>query len=445
MIFEKLTLADLAAPQKNAIVGGPFGSNLVSKDYVANGVPVIRGTNMGTKWVGGEFVFVSVDKALKLSQNIARPNDLVFTQRGTLGQVAIVPSHGYDRYIISQSQMKITVDSQKADVNFLYYFFKSPSQLEYIRNAAIQTGVPHTNLGILRKTPVCVPPLYAQQQIAELLSALDDRIDLLRGTNATLEAIAQALFKSWFVDFDPVRAKQEGRAPEGMDEATAALFPSSFDESVLGSVPNGWQICSILDIANLLSGGTPKTSEPEYWGGEIPWASAKDVSQSDNAMLVITERTISQRGLNESSTKMIPALATVLVARGATTGRMVLFGESMAMNQTCYALESKFGAPIALYCQIRREIGALVNAAHGSVFDTITTDTFTRSKIVRAPDIIISRFEEIVSPLFKKMLSCTKTAGTLSSIRDALLPRLISGQLRLPKLNGDIEELAHAI
>ena len=140
------TLAEIAAPIRNAIVGGPFGSNLVSKDYVAAGVPVIRGQNMGGKWVSGSFAFVSPTKAIALSSNLARPNDLVFTQRGTLGQVSLVPKTPFDFYVVSQSQMKITVDPTKADVVFLYYLFKTPEQLKYIFNSAIQTGVPHTNL-----------------------------------------------------------------------------------------------------------------------------------------------------------------------------------------------------------------------------------------------------------------------------------------------------------
>ena len=200
---------------------------------------MIRGQNMSGKWVSGDFVFVSPDKALQLQQNKARPGDVVFTQRGTLGQVSIVPALPYSEYVVSQSQMKITVDPSKADSQFIYYLFRSEEQLRYIFNSAIQTGVPHTNLGHLRKTPVTVPSLGIQKAIAGFLCALDDRITLLRETNATLEAIAQALFKSWFVDFDPVRAKAERRQPEGMDAVTAALFPDRFEESELGLVPEG--------------------------------------------------------------------------------------------------------------------------------------------------------------------------------------------------------------
>ncbi|OIQ64491.1 type I restriction modification DNA specificity domain protein [mine drainage metagenome] len=182
------TVGDLAASTRNALVGGPFGSNLVSKDYVDQGVPVIRGQNMGARWVLGDFAYVSTEKARSLSANTARPGDIVFTQRGTLGQVALVPNDPFDTYVVSQSQMKLTVDSKKADSLFLYYLFSSPVQQEYIRQNSIQVGVPHTNLGILRDTPVCIPKeVDAQKVIARYLGSLDDKIELNRRMNETLK------------------------------------------------------------------------------------------------------------------------------------------------------------------------------------------------------------------------------------------------------------------
>src|SRR5258708_5086913 len=239
--FTDCSVRDIAAPTRNALVGGPFGSDLVSKDYVETGVPVIRGQNLGQgRWVGGEFAYVTPEKADSLASNLAKPNDIVFTQRGTLGQVAIVPDRPFDRYLISQSQMKLSVDPSKVDVLFLYYLFTSPEQQVYIRQNAIQVGVPHTNLGILRNTPIALPPLPEQKAIAAVLGALDDKIELNRRMNATLEAMARALFQSWFVDFDPVRGKQEGRTPSGLDAATAKLLPKAFHETKLGYIPLGW-------------------------------------------------------------------------------------------------------------------------------------------------------------------------------------------------------------
>ena len=406
--WQEVTVSEVAESTRNALVGGPFGSNLVSSDYVESGVPVIRGQNMGARWVGGDFAYVTPSKAASLEANIARPGDIVFTQRGTLGQVSLVPERPFERYLVSQSQMKLTVDRGIADPLFLYYVFCSAEQQEHIRQHAIQTGVPHTNLGTLRATPVSLPPLPEQRTIAHILGTLDDKIELNRRMNETLGAMAQALFKSWFVDFDPVRAKAEGR-DSGVPQPLADLFPDSFEDSELGEIPMGWGTGSILERATLLSGGTPKTDRADYWEGDIPWASAKDVSQCGQVFLVATERTISDKGLEESATQLIPAFSTVVVARGATTGRMALLGHRMAMNQTCYALASSKRTPFALNCQLRQGIDELVRAAHGSVFDTITTSTFTSARFVLPPGPLVDAFEKLASPLFWRVLKASRT------------------------------------
>lgn len=322
---------------------------------------------------------------------------------------------------------------------FAYYL------LQTLNLGAFNSGSaqPSLNRNFIYSIPLKVPDVAEQDAIVSVLQALDDRITLLRETNATLEAIAQALFKSWFVDFDPVRAKMAGRAPEGMDDVTAALFPDSLEETALGLVPKEWCVGSILDIAKLLSGGTPKTDRAEYWGGDIFWASAKDVSQASDAVLLTTERTITNLGLNGSSTKLIPAYATAVVARGATTGRMVMFGEEMAMNQTCYALVSRQNTPTVLSLQLRQEIGRLVNAAHGSVFDTITTTTFEKSVCLLPPKALCTQLEQITRSIFDKIIANVAQAQLLSQLRDTLLPRLISGQLRLPEAMAALED-AHA-
>jgi len=285
-------------------------------------------------------------------------------------------------------------------------------------------------LSSLRSIFVPVPPLPEQRAIAHILGTLDDKIELNRRMNEMLESTARALFKSWFVDFDPVRAKAAGREP-GLPKPLADLFPDSFEDSELGEIPKRWRVGPILETARLLSGGTPKTDRDEYWSGSIPWASAKDVSQCGDSFLVETERKITARGLEESATQLIPALCSVVVARGATTGRMVILGDAMAMNQTCYALATAVGTPFALYCHLREEIGNLVHAAHGSVFDTITTSTFATSKVVLPPSPVFGEFEKRVDPLFRRVLAGTKGSRTLAALRDTLLPKLISGELRV--------------
>jgi len=314
------------------------------------------------------------------------------------------------------------------ETRFIYY------ALSTVAIRPFMTGSVQAKLsqGNLNRIPIPYPSEGpTRRAIAHILGTLDDKIELNRRMNETLETMARAIFKSWFVDFDPVRAKAEGRDP-GLPKPLADLFPDSLENSELGQIPKGWTVGPILDQAGLMSGGTPKTDRAEYWGGDIPWASAKDVSQCGESFLVATERRITEQGISESATQLIPALCTVVVARGATTGRMVLLGREMAMNQTCYALASATESPFALYCQLRREIDNLVHAAHGSVFDTITTNTFATSRVVLPPRPMLNGFEESVNPLFRRILAGTEASRTLGALRDTLLPKLISGELRVP-------------
>ena len=271
-----------------------------------------------------------------------------------------------------------------------------------------------------------------QVEIATTLGALDDRISLLRETNATLEAIAQALFKSWFVDFDPVRAKMEGRAPEGMDEATAALFPDALEESELGWVPKGWNTQTFRDTINIIGGGTPKTSNPDFWGGEIPWFSVVDAPNATDVFVVDTDKHITEAGLNGSSTKLLPTGTTIISARG-TVGRLALTGRPMAMNQSCYGLLGKAGDAYFTYFSTTRLVEQLKQRAHGSVFDTITQDTFSGVMVSYPRREVIAAFEVSVEPLMLRLRENLLQSETLATLRDTLLPRLISGQLRLPE------------
>jgi type I restriction enzyme S subunit len=414
MSSEWLVLSDIAAPIKNAIVGGPFGSNLVSKDYVEHGVPVIRGQNMGDKWVSGDFVYVSKEKAQALSQNSARPGDLVFTQRGTLGQVSIVPRGQFDKYIVSQSQMKITLDPEKADVTFLYYLFKTPEQLQYIFNSAIQTGVPHTNLGILRATPVQLPPLSVQQQISAVMNCLDDRITLLRETNATLEAIAQALFKSWFIDFDPVHAKQQGRAPEGMDEATAALFPDSFEESELGLVPKGWRVARLDSFVELAYGKALKSTDRTP--GDVPVYGSGGITGYHNESLT-----------NGPS---------VIVGRKGTVGS--LYWEDLPFFPIDTVFYVRSAAPMTYCFYLLRTLG-LADMNTDAAVPGLNRNNVYRLPVALPSSDVLKAFDDVVKVVRDNIFRNQQQAQTLATLRDTLLPRLISGQLRLPEAETAVE------
>ncbi len=357
--------------------------------------------------------------------------DIVITREAPMGDVCQIPA-GL-KCCLGQRQVLLRPNPVKVDSRFLLYALQSPYLQHQIGwNEGTGSTVSNLRIPVLEALRVPTPSLESQREIATTLGALDDRITLLRETNATLEAIAQALFKSWFVDFDPVRAKMEGRAPEGMDEATAALFPDALEESELGWVPKGWKTQTFRDTINIIGGGTPKTSNPDFWGGEIPWFSVVDAPNATDVFVVDTDKHITEAGLNGSSTKLLPTGTTIISARG-TVGRLALTGRPMAMNQSCYGLLGKAGDAYFTYFSTTRLVEQLKQRAHGSVFDTITQDTFAGVTVSYPSREVIAAFEASVEPLMSRLRENLLQSGTLSTLRDTLLPRLISGQLRLPE------------
>jgi type I restriction enzyme S subunit len=262
---------------RDRVIGGPFGSKLTKADYVQSGVPVIRGSNMEHRgrWIGGEFAFVSPQKVKEdFLGNLARTGDVIVTQRGTLGQVSIVPKDlGFNELVVSQSQMAIRVDPHVANPNFVYYFLRSPEVSAYLDIMTVQTGVPHINLGLLRDVPTDWPSLRKQQAIASVLGSLDDKIDLNRRMNETLEAMARAIFKDWFVYFGPTRAKMEGRVPYLAPEVWS-LFPERLDNE---GKPQGWQLTVLREVlSELEAGGRPKGGVSGYRFG-VPSIGAESI------------------------------------------------------------------------------------------------------------------------------------------------------------------------
>jgi type I restriction enzyme S subunit len=345
------------------IAMGPFGSNLKVDNFVDKGVPVIRGMNLNE---GGfqknRFVFVSEEKANSLKRSLAFPDDLVFTHRGTLGQVGIIPQHEYPCYLVSQSQMRLAVDRNHLIPKYLYYFFKSSiGQMELLRNAS-QVGVPSiaNPTKSLKQVLIKVPSLNEQSQIASILSSLDDKIELNLQMNKSLEAIAQAIFKEWFIDF---------------------RFPG-FDGELVDGLPKGWKIGTILEKASLLSGGTPKTESKQFWNGDIKWISAKDITANNGGFILSTEKQISAEGLKRSAAKLLPKYTTIVSARG-TVGNYCIISEEMAISQSNYGLKAKaVNSDFYLFLVMKNMIEKMKAYSYGTVFDTITTKTFKEIEVI---------------------------------------------------------------
>lgn len=440
--WQEMTVGEIAAPGRNALVGGPFGSNLVSGDYVDQGVPVIRGQNMGERWVSGEFTYVTPKKAESLAANLARPGDIVFTQRGTLGQVSIVPPQPFERYLISQSQMKLTVDRMKADPLFVYYVFQSPEQQSHIRRNAIQTGVPHTNLGILRDTSLQLPPLLEQQAVAYILGTMDDKIELNRRMNQTLESMARALFKAWFVDFEPVRAKSEDRDTD-LPPHFAELFPARLVDSELGEVPEGWHVRTISDLAEVVGGSTPSTKEPLFWeDGVYHWTTPKDLSTLSVPVLLDTERKITEEGLRQVSSGLLP-IGTVLLSSRAPIGYLAIAEVPTAINQGFIALLPTEGVSnlfLLYWAEVAHD--EIVSRANGSTFLEISKSNFRPIPVTQPSGPVMSAFDIQVRSLYERIVLNEKGSRTLAAIRDAMLPKLIGGEMRVKDAEKFIARIA---
>jgi type I restriction enzyme S subunit len=278
--------------------------------------------------------------------------------------------------------------------------------------------------------------------------------------------MAQALFKSWFVDFDPVidNALAAGNAiPEDLQdrallrqgirqqqlvkadhkplpENIRKLFPSEFElTESLGWVPKGWGEGSLLQSVDLVGGGTPKTTVEEFWNGDIPWFSVVDAPNDSDIFVINTEKYVTQEGVDKSSTKVLRAGTTIISARG-TVGKCALVARPMAMNQSCYGVQGKESFPDEyVYFLIRCNVSDLQKRGHGSVFNTITKDTFESIIAPQPSPEVLKVFSELVKPKFKKVLSNGYQIIELSQLRDTLLPKLISGELRIPEAQAQLE------
>jgi len=423
MVYESKRLGELAARVPNAIAAGPFGSNLVGKDYVPSGVPVIRGQNLQGKVISGEFVFVSEEKARSLKSNTAKPGDVVFTQRGTLGQVALVPQTPYSNYVVSQSQMKITVDVVQVSSEFVYYATTTTEFIKQVHDNAVVAGVPHINLGTLRKLTIPLPSRAEQDGIVGVLAALDDKIALLRETNDTLEAIAQALFKSWFVDFDPVRAKAEGRDPEEMPPEVVDLFPGEFEDSDLGAIPKGWKVTSLDSIAEFLNGLAmqkfPVFEETE-WMPVIKIAQLRkgDTEGADRASLQVPSEYVVQDG-------------DILFSWSGSLEVEIWCGGTGGLNQHLFKVTSRSYPKWFYYLWTKFHLPFFrETAAHkATTMGHIQRCHLTEAKVVIPPQKLLISLSDTIGPLIQQIMGNRLIIRNLGNLRDTLLPRLMSGKL----------------
>ena len=421
--WQLMKIDDLKAKSAASIAIGPFGSRMKSDNYVEHGIPVIRGNNIsGSKKLSGEFVYITPEFADTLGSANVFAGDLVFPHRGAIGEVGIVTNEEFSRYVISTSLMKLTCNSDLVDSKFLFYFFRSPNGRHELLKNASTVGTPGigTPLTSLKAITVPLPPLEIQQKIASILGALDDKIELNRRMNATLESIAQTVFKSWFVDFDPVKAKAAGMPPEGLDAETAALFPSGFQPSSLGEIPEDWEAGTIKDFFNLTMGQSPPGDTYNENGEGLPFFQGK----TDFGF-----RFPSRRIYCTAPTRFANTGDTLMSVR-APVGTINMALERCVLGRGVAAIRHKSGTRSFTYYAMdsKEEIFEQFNG-EGTVFGSINKIAFERIEFVSPPKVLVLEFEKMMSSFDEQILQNQLEIEALATARDSLLPKLLSGEL----------------
>jgi type I restriction enzyme S subunit len=364
-------------------------------------------------------------------------NDVVLSRRCNPGETAVAPPGA--EFALGQNLVLLRADGTKVHPPFLRWLARGPDWWEQIGK--------FNNVGAVFDSLKCAdvlkfelrfPPLPEQRAIAHILGTLDDKIELNRRMSETLEAMARALFKSWFVDFDPVRARACGRDP-GLPKPLADLFPARLVDSELGEIPQGWEVKSIGDLAEVVGGSTPKTERAEYWeGGTHHWVTPKDLSGLSMPVLLDTERKITDAGLAQISSGLLPN-GTVLLSSRAPIGYLAIGEVPAAVNQGFIAMKPRPGVSnLYLLRWARAAHDEIVSHANGSTFLEISKSSFRPIRTVAPANPVMKAFDRVSRPMYLKVVQHERGSRTLSALRDALLPKLISGELRV----NDAERIA---
>ena len=335
-----------------------------------------------------------------------------------------------------------SIDENVLVTRYVYYALRL--QLELMKSISTGVATKFLTLSLLNRTQIPIPHLPTQQKITAILSAYDDLIENNLRRIKLLEEMAQNLYREWFVKFRFPACADLSAVPDTAQAGASAGRPghqhARFIDSPLGRIPEGWEVVAFTEIADVLSGGTPKTTVQEFWGGSIPFFGPKDAPES--FYVTNTEKAITEIGLSKCNSKLYPKDTVFITARG-TVGKVVMSSMGMAMNQSCYALRGKQGInQLYLFLATREQVEYLKKNTGGATFDTIVVDTFRRMLVPKPGNEVIVRFSQLIQPGMELIVNILKKNTTLRRTRDLLLPKLISGEVDVSELDITVPEEA---
>ena len=433
------TIGGLLAADGGGVKTGPFGTALKAKEYSKVGVPLI---SVGEIGYGSLRLHEKTPRAPRevverLPEYLLEAGDIVFGRKGAVDRSALVkPSQA--GWFLGSDGIRLRLPTT-CDSRFIAYQLQGEASRLWLLHHATGTTMASLNQEIIERVPIVLPPIEQQRTIAHILGTLDDKIELNRRMNETLEAMARALFKSWFVDFDPVRAKMAGR-DTGLPKHIVNLFPDRFVESDLGLIPEGWEVQSLGDVAEVVGGTTPSTKRAEYWkGGTHCWATPKDLSALTMPVLLDTERKITDAGLQRIGSGLLPP-GTVLLSSRAPIGYLAIAEMPVAINQGFIAMLPRERVSNQFLLRWSEAFhDEIVNHANGSTFLEISKSNFRQIPVVTPNESIMSTYGALASSLHKRVASNEHLSRALAALRDALLPRLVSGKLRVKDTERIVE------
>jgi type I restriction enzyme S subunit len=402
-----------------------------SEEYTKDGHFVLRTVNISEdgRISRDGATYVSQESAKKYERFLLKNLDTLFVMVGaTLGKTGLVKENDLPA-LLNQNMWVVRARNDRVDPLFLHYAFKILSRP--LSSQASGSARGFVKRDDFRKMKICAPEIGTQREISGLLGALDDRINLLRETNKTLEAIAQALFKSWFVDFDPVRAKMEGSQPEGMDEATAALFPDSFEESEMGEIPQGWTCRSLDQIATYLN-GLALQKFPASGVDDLPVIKIAQLRKGDTIGADLASRTMKKEYIIQDG--------DVLFSWSGSLEVEIWCGGEGALNQHLFKVTSEKFPKWFYFLWTRHHLAHFrqVAASKATTMGHIQRSHLSEAKALVPPQRLIDALGSVMAPIFERIVGNALQVQALSNLRDTLLPRLISGQLRLPEAEAQI-------
>jgi len=379
------------------------------------------------------------DKIPSRAKRKVRDNDLVYSTIRPINKHFGFISNPPEDLVVSTGFVVVRVDPSKANPRFIYEYLTQEKFTAHMQN--IGEDSTSTYPGIkpddLLSIEINLPSRKIQDSISAFATKIDNKIKLNQQMNETLEKIAQTLFKSWFIDFDPVRAKAEGR-PTGLSKEISDLFPDSFEGSELGEIPKGWTVENIGNSFEVLLGGTPSRKKEEYWDGDIPWINSGEIN---NFRVISPSEFISEVGFKNSATKLLPKRSTLIAITGATLGQVSLNEIEVCANQSVIGISPSKKVPSEyVYLWISSTIQKLISSQTGGAQQHINTSNVKEHLILLPSDICKDFLKDLLEPLFNKISNNLFEIQALSEIRDRLLPKLISGELQIPDAENLIEE-----